>query len=377
LVGRNNTGKSALLESFALACTAESGWYDARDTDLIETIVKRRGGWEYADTMIRIGEQEALIQIKGNNNIVGNMRITNSIENLSERLRENFAAFISEYVDSTIRKSIEITTRRRELSIIAQRNLERRIESIASRLKSNLLRQAEAFISYIDEVNKKLQFATLVGEKIEQIMEQLMMELGEPFRYFIPTEIIRSPYKAESKVVFVLSPSRQYLADVLESLTKSGDLINLIDILRERIDYFTDIRGVDKNFLVFLKGLKKPVPIDSMGDGFRAKVTLMAATMMVKGGVILMEEPEIRLHPGFMGPIVDQIIKTAVNKEAQYVISTHSFDFLKLLLDSNAKLLKVIRMYRIPDVAKIDYEVIEGEEALERAKDLQEDLRGV
>jgi predicted ATP-dependent endonuclease of OLD family len=31
LVGRNNTGKSALLEALALASTADAGWHDSLD----------------------------------------------------------------------------------------------------------------------------------------------------------------------------------------------------------------------------------------------------------------------------------------------------------------------------------------------------------
>ena len=376
LVGRNNTGKSALLESFALASTAESSWYDIRGTDIIETIVLRRGGWAHAGMMVKIGEQVATIQTAGDNN-TGRIQMTSNIENLSEKLRANFVSLISDYVDLMIRRYIEITARRSAKSPIAQRQFERRIESAMGRLKNNMLQQVKAYISCSDKMDKKSQYAAVVGEQIEYITESIAAELGEHLERYVPlTEIIRSPRRAENRALFMLTPSRQYLADLQRSLTKSGDLINLIDIMKERVEYFNDIREVDEGFFVFLKGLKRPVPLESMGDGFRAKLALIAATLIVKGGIILMEEPEMRLHPGFMSSIADQIVATASRKEAQYVISTHSLDFLRFLLEENTELINVIRMYRIAKTAEIDYEIMKGSEAYERIKDLEEDLRG-
>jgi len=377
LVGRNNTGKSALLESFALATTAEGGWYDALDTDLIETIVRRRGGWEHADMIIKIGEEKAVINIKGEN-IAANMQITGKIENLSDNMRANFATLIGDYIDSTYRRSMEMMEPTRERSPLALRSLERRILSASGRVKNSVLQQTKAYISYIDKLNRKSEYAALVGKPIADIIMPIQEEIGEiAMRYFPTSEIIRSTPKTRSRTIFMLTPSRQYLAELQKSLAISGELINLIDLMRERVSYFTDIREVDKNFLVFLKGLKRPVPLDAMGDGFRAKLAILAATMIVKNGVVLMEEPEIRLHPGFMSSIAEQIVETAAHGEAQYVISTHSLDFLRFLLEANAELLKVVRMYRIEKTAEIDFEVLSGKEAFEQVKELEADLRGI
>jgi predicted ATP-dependent endonuclease of OLD family len=114
-----------------------------------------------------------------------------------------------------------------------------------------------------------------------------------------------------------------------------------------------------------------------MGDGFRAKLAILAGIATAKGGVILMEEPESRLHPGVMSSIADQIAQTASRKEVQYIISTHSSDFLEYLLHDASELTNVIRMYRIAEDGEADYEIMNGKEALEGLKDLQLDLRGV
>jgi AAA15 family ATPase/GTPase len=175
----------------------------------------------------------------------------------------------------------------------------------------------------------------------------------------------------------MLTPSIQYLKELQRRLAKSGDLINLINMMRTRISYFTDIREVDENFLVFVKGLSRPFPLEAMGDGFRAKLAILSAIATVKRGVALMEEHEIRLHPGYMSLIANQIAETAVDGDIQYIISTHSLDFLEFLLEVNAELVKVVRMYREEGTSEIDYEVLDGKEALEELNVLKMDLRGV
>ena len=76
-----------------------------------------------------------------------------------------------------------------------------------------------------------------------------------------------------------------------------------------------------------------------------------------------------------MSAVAEQIAKAAARKEGQFIISTHSLDFLRFLLETDAKLIKVIRMFLIEKTGEIDYEILSGEEALERMRDLEEDLR--
>ncbi len=163
----------------------------------------------------------------------------------------------------------------------------------------------------------------------------------------------------------------------MNRLTKNGEIISLITFLKEQINYFEDIREVNKSFLIFLKGLDKPVPLEAMGDGFRIKLILLSAIANLNQGIAVMEEPENNLHPGYMGIVANQIIETAATNKVQYFISTHSFNFIKFLLEANSSLIKIVRIYRIEDESEIDYEILTGTEAIEEYKVLKMDLRGV
>lgn len=377
LLGRNNTGKSALLEAFALASTSSAGWFDARGTDILETIVNRRGGWDYADMMVRIGEQKATMNMT-KDGTSSMLEISSSLEALSQNLRAGFASLINGHVDSLMRRYMEIASQRGERSSVQLRSAERTAIEVFNRLKSTLARRIKAYVACENKSEKNNALAAVIGQ-VREFSDTIEPEFQDIVRYgpyFEPDAIIRSTPSEESETIFMLSPSREYLAHLQKSLAKSGELINLIELLRERLDYFTDLREVDKDFLVFIKGLKKPVPLDSMGDGFRAQIALLAGTLMSKGGLVLMEEPEIRLHPGFMSSVADQISDSAKIGGGQYVVSTHSLEFLKYLLECDPKLVKVVQMSRIPKTAATEYEVIEGGEASERTKKFEEDLRG-
>ena len=377
LVGRNNTGKSALLEAFALASTAESGWFDALGTDLLGAIVRRRGGWNFANMMIKIGKHKSEIHVTGKN-IGGNVVITSKIEDLPDDARANIITIIGDYVDSGIKSYRDRLVRTRPRSSREISTLEERMMHVSSRMKNDVLRQAEAYITYNDKLHERSEYAALLGE--QSLASLRLREYPEeiPLDAFFPrTEVIRSSPPRRSEIIFMLTPSPQYLGELQRRLARSGELIKLIKNMRKRISYFEDIREVENQFLVFIKGLQRPVPLGSMGDGFSAQLAILAAIANVRDGFFLMEEPEIRLHPGYMSSIADQIAETAARREAQYIISTHSSDFLDFILRAASELLKVVRMYRIEDTAEIDYELLDGKEALEEIKELKMDLRGI
>lgn len=369
LVGRNNTGKSALIEAFALASAAYAGWRDCLGDDLITSIIERRGGWKYADMMIKIGEQKSEIYAKGED-LKGTVEITRSVDYLSEDIRSSVTLSFENYITEIIDK-VHSYLERDEIIKPPRRIIELFYESID-------INKIKVFIGYKDELTNKTTHAILIGDRPP--FNFSMIDKG--IRYLLPShistsKIIRSPSQIKSKTIFMLAPSIQYLNELQKRLAKSGELLNLIKILQEKISYFEDIREVGGNFLVFLKGFKTPIPLGSMGDGFRAQLAILAAISTVKNGIALMEEPEIRLHPGFMGTIANQIVNTAELENTQFIISTHSLDFLDFLIKANTELIKVIRMYLIEDATEIDYEILDGDEAVEELDELKMDLRGV
>ncbi|MFA5614754.1 MAG: AAA family ATPase [Methanoculleus sp.] len=156
--------------------------------------------------------------------------------------------------------------------------------------------------------------------------------------------------------------------------------ISPILILKEKIAYFDDIQKTDKGLQVFLKNQDAPLPVSSMGDGFRSLLSLTFMNSLAGEGVIILEEPEVSLHPGFMYILCEAILKNS--KESQFFISTHSMDFVRALLnvlkwEGQTDDIHIIRMFTGLATQSPDIEVLSGDDALNDIEEIGRDLRGI
>ncbi|MHA1263649.1 MAG: AAA family ATPase [Candidatus Helarchaeota archaeon] len=386
-VGRNNTGKSALLEAIALAVSGGTAWFDSLGNDLIESIVEKRGGWEYVDLMIKLGETSADISAIGEN-FKGYLQITKEIENIRDKNSSTAFSKINDYIEKLL---LKLKNRLNEyFQDFPEKQEDMLIDIINNAIQwldENIWHEFKTFIYFYEEMTDKSEIA-LIGKtgKLNDFLKNTLSEIKDllrnrhfiikPFNFKIEN-LIRSSLPRKGSILFLSNPTIQFFKKLQRQLTKEGDLIDFIKVIKKRINYFEDIREIDKKFFVFIKGLKNPIPLEAMGDGFYAQLTILSAIATVKNGIILMEEPENKLHPGYMSLIANQIIETAVQGDLQYFISTHSIEFIQFLLEANPELVKIVRMYMIEDESEIDYEILDGREALEEFKELKMDLRGI
>jgi AAA15 family ATPase/GTPase len=369
LVGRNNTGKSALLEAISLASSASAAWYDALENDLLEEIVEKRGGWAHTKLMIGMSSTKANIEYKGNKSS-GMVNIVKDAKELSENARSVLTRSIDRHIDEACNEEMDRMAMTKRYEAKPTDLLIRGLERKASRARREALRQAELYIADVNKASEEPETAVLFAEASEAISES-------DFYEFLPEEeIVRSSEPRRSSTYFSFVPSVETLKEHTRRLTVNGQLDALIRKLRKEVDYFDDIREAEDNLFVFIKKFVKPFPVESMGDGFISLLALLAAVSIAEDGIMLMEEPEMHLHPGFMALVTQHVIDTANRGKAQYVISTHSSDLVELLLKAPENLVSFIRMYRIKEKAEIDYEVLSGKEANEELKELKMDLRG-
>jgi AAA15 family ATPase/GTPase len=395
LVGQNNTGKSSLLEAISLATSAKFGWRDFLGNDLLDQIILRRGGYAHMGTMIRIGQNQALIGInqgKSNSKLEITRNLSNiteesfrtkilenlftdldetscaAINNLKERSRQDYTSVTSVLQSDIFSKTTSFDT----TSEIAK------YEAEVPRIKQRLYEAISLVLAYAEK-REVTQSAILLEKQTLAFFSELMLDAMRRYStsFTENKHIIRYPQTQEkSHTVFLLDPNVQYIKELQERLTLTGDLIRVINLMKGKIDYFEDIREVNGSFMVFIKGLKRPVPLEAMGEGFRAKLAMLAAIHTIENGVILMEEPESHLHPGYMGTISDEIVNTAKGGNIQYFISTHSLDFLESILKTNTSLVSVLRLRRAAE-NHIDLNQLTGQEALDEMEKLELDLRGV
>ena len=155
-------------------------------------------------------------------------------------------------------------------------------------------------------------------------------------------------------------------------------LAEVLDTLKKRIPYFEDIRATDDDLLVLLENLDEPLPLSSMGDGFKALLKLSFMAPLIKDGVALFEEPEASMHPGYLDILAREIVSSS--EYSQIFIATHSLEPIEYLLEKAEKSgkiesVKMLRLRRLSD-GYIEREICSGKEAAEEMVTIKTDLRG-
>lgn len=290
---------------------------------------------------------------------------------------------------------------------------------------SRLLRQYQGKKNEDLEITREID--TLIFDK-EQLFKQhfdksirdtlfLDVVAGEEalLRYFIPRKVqfpanqgTLEYYMKERRVVqdvddFVLYKERQDLLDqmqldmnmptcvmvggdalrdftrVYKILANHPSFLATIQYMKENLTDLVDIREAEDGMVVYMQGIEgEPftVPISSMGDGFKALASLIA---LIGSGIeiMLLEEPEHNLHPGYLKLLAERVVEASGN--VQFFINTHSQDLIKELVESvkeKEKLdqLVVVRLSRLGECT--EREVLVASDIDEELEQIKVDLRG-
>jgi predicted ATPase len=105
----------------------------------------------------------------------------------------------------------------------------------------------------------------------------------------------------------------RYIEPTVEALAPQISLPN----------YYIGSRG---GFIVKLTGLDQPIPIGSLGDGAWRMLALAIALSRAQGGVLLVDEIDTGMHYTVMADMWKLIAEAAKNQNVQVFATTHSYD---------------------------------------------------
>ncbi len=111
-------------------------------------------------------------------------------------------------------------------------------------------------------------------------------------------------------------------------------------------------KGEDRVSDGYLRELEKLDLLHLQGDGMRSFVGVLLNSFISNHSILFIDEPEAFLHPP-QARLLGKMLAKDLPSERQLFLATHSEDFLKGLLDSNAQNLKIIRIQRENDINKI------------------------
>ena len=182
-----------------------------------------------------------------------------------------------------------------------------------------------------------------------------------------------------SDFIFRSQEERYSVSDFFKEIIGTQDFYNVMDKLKEKIYYLHDIRMIDETLHIIEKYNNKinKIPFALMGDGFKTMLMSKILIETFKKGTILLEEPENSLHPGYMDIFTETIINNSESN--QYFLTTHSLELIKYLISKaektgNLDKLAIIRLNRNEDTT--DREILFKDRILEELDKIKIDLRG-
>ena len=143
------------------------------------------------------------------------------------------------------------------------------------------------------------------------------------------------------KRYFVKGLQTDYVGPSAENL---GELLANPEINKEtnrwfkklEIPYRVDIQKSGNYYEIIFSPKNSKIKISSMhvGLGYPLILPFIVQCIIARNKIILIEEPEVHLHPKIEADLADLIVESSIIRKNQFIIETHSEDFLLRILKS-------------------------------------------
>jgi len=93
----------------------------------------------------------------------------------------------------------------------------------------------------------------------------------------------------------------------------------------------------------------RAVAVEWLGDGVRLGMTILAAGLATKGGIMLLEEPENHQHPSALFALAKSLVKLSKEHSNQIFTTTHSREWMRALIKAAAELefVEVLKFFHL------------------------------
>ena len=120
------------------------------------------------------------------------------------------------------------------------------------------------------------------------------------------------------------------------------------------------------------------IPIYLIGDGLRLALVYLMLLSVASDALLLLEEPELHQHPGLLELVAEAIVRSHAQRRCQVVLSTHSLELIDLLIRKAEKLgvSDSLIVHRLSlEQGKLSSVSYSAQEAKELREELEYDLR--
>ena len=191
----------------------------------------------------------------------------------------------------------------------------------------------------------------------------------------------------ESNVLFITSILKNFGSSYQKRLPKDSEKLYQIEKTIKDHNLIDNLESLDFDNVLFKteQGIKGHA-LSFLGDGFKCIIALLwLLSSRDKDSVVLFDEPEEHMHPGYITELVEFFVKFSRELNIQFFMTTHSSDLLDIFLSNDlkkedveyiSKELRVLKLNKIKNSITLA-ECLDYKQCLETRKDLLLDLRGV
>lgn len=367
LVGRNNTGKTTILDSIAWACEPRLLEHE-RDYPIQEIIHK---GHDTAQITLS-GRPERDLSVK-----------RPSAEDIIARIHDNldredeFIDFLDVDDPDTFRETVKqnVSALPPEMLEVVGTNMLYLAENgeILINKQANALRA-----EHYEELFHELTRSTPVTEdhKLPQLVlvEELLFgtRFGQQHDASVDGPVYVKDFRRRQRAITDSKDSKRALRRVEEALQET------IQPGLDRI--YVDQSGVTE--VGFDSG--EIIDFGLLGDGLKSLIVLLhqVYTNSERHDIILLDEPGTHMHAGYVHEFVRLLAVYAREADAQFFISTHNRDIIEAFLDTDDELSGFLAdAFTLTRLEHFNDSIIASQEAYESAEtsyhDVLLDLRGI
>ena len=141
-----------------------------------------------------------------------------------------------------------------------------------------------------------------------------------------------------SGVNFIDVPLLHHFGSIERALWSKLVLKRLDKLLVEVLKSGYDVDAEDLTYIplrdiyqLVVKLPKTAVRVDDLGDGARYSLVLAMVASLMRNSILLIEEPESHQHPGGLAKTLEVLVELVKDNKLQVFISTHSMELVRLL----------------------------------------------
>ena len=341
IVGKNNSGKSTLLEALRIYAG------NANQNLLREILLGHDESFDLDGDAINESSEGSWFSLK---NLFPNRELPDSIEKSiiistgnKEILKVEFLLYrINEELD-TNEDGITIGTIRRR--VVVQLSEIESLEEGSEIIPAVRITQQSGRINWIDLPS---------GIRRPSMTSRSFEDTSSVNCSFVSTEFFSPDILAKLWDKITLS---EYEKIVLSALKIIDDNVERLAFVEDRSRYSS--RDLSRLSIVKMKNSDSRIPLNSMGDGMSRILQLVLSVFPAKDGILLIDEFENGLHYSVQEEVWKIIFKLAKELNIQVFATTHSWDciesFTKVAIESPEEgvLLKVSKSKLVSDNGKV------------------------